>query len=111
MLTPNLDLNEWRSFLDILGKDIKTVRLRSFFPKGHPLKDRDRGKKSDANGDWIKHCQEEGRGVYLVINDGEDTDSSITGCRAFFYEHDDSCLLYTSPSPRDATLSRMPSSA
>ena len=26
-------------------------------------------------------------------------------------EHFDSCLLYTSPSPRDATLSRMPSSA
>ena len=24
---------------------------------------------------------------------------------------DNSCLLYTSPSPRDATLSRMPSSA
>ena len=24
---------------------------------------------------------------------------------------DDICLLYTSPSPRDATLSRMPSSA
>ena len=29
-----------------------------------------------------------------------------------FYEIDsDGCLLYTSPSPRDATLSRMPSSA
>ena len=30
-----------------------------------------------------------------------------------FYNHSDSptCLLYTSPSPRDATLSRMPSSA
>ena len=26
-------------------------------------------------------------------------------------ESSDSCLLYTSPSPRDATLSRMPSSA
>ena len=25
--------------------------------------------------------------------------------------YDPSCLLYTSPSPRDATLSRMPSSA
>ena len=25
--------------------------------------------------------------------------------------HCDDCLLYTSPSPRDATLSRMPSSA
>ena len=28
-----------------------------------------------------------------------------------FYDDPDSCLLYTSPSPRDATLSRMPSSA
>ena len=52
----NLDRNEWRSFLSQLGKDINKVRLRSFFPKGHPLKERDRGKKSDANGDWIKHC-------------------------------------------------------
>ena len=25
--------------------------------------------------------------------------------------HEEGCLLYTSPSPRDATLSRMPSSA
>ena len=30
---------------------------------------------------------------------------------ACFYTCDDTCLLYTSPSPRDATLSRMPSSA
>ena len=30
-------------------------------------------------------------------------------CREYFYG--DVCLLYTSPSPRDATLSRMPSSA
>ena len=28
-----------------------------------------------------------------------------------FAENDKACLLYTSPSPRDATLSRMPSSA
>ena len=28
-----------------------------------------------------------------------------------YFKHDRSCLLYTSPSPRDATLSRMPSSA
>ena len=33
--------------------------------------------------------------------------------RAYFHEFDQllDCLLYTSPSPRDATLSRMPSSA
>eukprot|EP00830_Metopus_es_P015063 TRINITY_DN4211_c0_g1_i1.p1 TRINITY_DN4211_c0_g1~~TRINITY_DN4211_c0_g1_i1.p1 ORF type:complete len:125 (+),score=43.64 TRINITY_DN4211_c0_g1_i1:116-490(+) len=29
----------------------------------------------------------------------------------FELEHSEACLLYTSPSPRDATLSRMPSSA
>ena len=28
-----------------------------------------------------------------------------------YFEHYKTCLLYTSPSPRDATLSRMPSSA
>ena len=27
------------------------------------------------------------------------------------HDHVEACLLYTSPSPRDATLSRMPSSA
>ena len=31
--------------------------------------------------------------------------------RDLFADDDSSCLLYTSPSPRDATLSRMPSSA
>ena len=39
------------------------------------------------------------------------------GCRALaawtgiLLDQSHSCLLYTSPSPRDATLSRMPSSA
>ena len=32
-------------------------------------------------------------------------------CKQIFVEQFPSCLLYTSPSPRDATLSRMPSSA
>ena len=31
--------------------------------------------------------------------------------RGYFVEMNPNCLLYTSPSPRDATLSRMPSSA
>ena len=33
----------------------------------------------------------------------------LVGNKAYIYKND--CLLYTSPSPRDATLSRMPSSA
>ena len=89
MLALNLDRNEWRSFLDILGKDIKTVRLRSFFPKNHPLKATDHGKKSHADGEWIHRMQSEGRGVYIVVNDGGDTDSEITACRAMFCEWDD----------------------
>ena len=31
--------------------------------------------------------------------------------RYYLYDEQNTCLLYTSPSPRDATLSRMPSSA
>ena len=37
--------------------------------------------------------------------------NKITGGRAVVAGNILSCLLYTSPSPRDATLSRMPSSA
>ena len=85
----NLDKSQWRTFLEILGKDKNTVRLRSFYPKGHPLKNSDRGKKSNANIHWITQCQTEGRGIYVVVNDGGDTDSEITGCRAFFCEWDD----------------------
>ena len=89
MLATDLDRSEWRLFLEILGKNIKTVRLRSFFPKGHPLKAKDHGKKSHADGDWIYRMQSEGRGVYIVVNDGGDTDSEIIACRAFFCEWDD----------------------
>ena len=36
---------------------------------------------------------------------------SMLQYKSFAVEHAGVCLLYTSPSPRDATLSRMPSSA
>ena len=45
---------------------------------------------------------------------GETTASPITVTildAATIFEGPETCLLYTSPSPRDATLSRMPSSA
>ena len=84
-----IDREQWRLFLKALGKTKNQVRLRSFFPKGHFLKDQDHGKKSHADLAWITQCQKEGRGVYVVINNGGDTDSSITDCKAFFYEHDD----------------------
>ena len=40
-----------------------------------------------------------------------DIDKAIDMYRTVFGVTDITCLLYTSPSPRDATLSRMPSSA
>ena len=65
----------------------------------------------------------------LTINNSIATSDSITACDSTTWNGTtyttsgiytktlqtvngcDSCLLYTSPSPRDATLSRMPSSA
>ena len=38
-------------------------------------------------------------------------DLVIAGKQVDIFDHYWDCLLYTSPSPRDATLSRMPSSA
>ena len=36
---------------------------------------------------------------------------NVIGITLKLYDNSKDCLLYTSPSPRDATLSRMPSSA
>ena len=48
-----------------------------------------------------------------VAEDSRETDWKSKSFMAsmFMGDLDMSCLLYTSPSPRDATLSRMPSSA
>ena len=54
-------------------------------------------KKNDF--DVINPCNEDPFAV-ISLGSKEDTDLAVK-----------SCLLYTSPSPRDATLSRMPSSA
>ena len=45
--------------------------------------------------------------VEMDLFDEDSVDSAISGCTDLIH----TCLLYTSPSPRDATLSRMPSSA
>ena len=45
-----------------------------------------------------------------VVIDGGDSTSNMIDSSLVITKHG-TCLLYTSPSPRDATLSRMPSSA
>ena len=60
-------------------------------------------KKENVGGS--SHIEEQEDGTFKLVwvhTDSEPPDS---------YPKFDICLLYTSPSPRDATLSRMPSSA
>ena len=59
-----------------------------------------------------KYGEEGDRLIFKILNSGEkvkkaDLEALKKGNLARF----SNCLLYTSPSPRDATLSRMPSSA
>ena len=55
-------------------------------------------------------CTSLSKAGYDVLLLGRVKDKSITLNQEVF-EQKRICLLYTSPSPRDATLSRMPSSA
>ena len=51
---------------------------------------------------------------WIEINDSKEKASILDNAFQFktsILEQDKSCLLYTSPSPRDCLLSRMPSSA
>jgi len=88
-LPAKLDFAQTKDFLKLLGKTKDTLRLRAFYPSGHPFKSSDSGRKGSANAETVKAWQEEGRGVYAVINDGGDNDSEITACRAVFCEWDD----------------------
>ena len=54
--------------------------------------------------------QMSGNSQLIIINDGS-TDKSELVIKKFIKSQNKDCLLYTSPSPRDGLLSRMPSSA
>ena len=84
-----IDFTEARRFIALLGKPAGTIRLRAFLHRDHPDKPSDKGRKGGARKPLIKQWQEEGRGVYVVINDGGDSDAEITCCRALFCEWDD----------------------
>ena len=85
----SLDLAQTKQFTSILKKQKGDLRLRAFYPSGHPFKSSDSGRKGQPSKSTVEEWQAEGRGVYAVINDGGDTDSEITACRAVFCEWDD----------------------
>ena len=57
----------------------------------------------DQHIQWLTQFLQEFEGTYIVISHDQEFLDKITTHIA--------CLLYTSPSPRDGLLSRMPSSA
>ncbi|PHJ60257.1 hypothetical protein VF14_11530 [Nostoc linckia z18] len=93
--TPGIpDKNQIDRQLSALGyKKGDTVYLRAFLPANHPNKQNDKGRKDSFNNSseltkTVTKWQQQGLGIYLVINGGGHTDSEVTSCRAIFYEHD-----------------------
>jgi hypothetical protein len=93
-------------FLRALGKEPATARLRAF-PHKHSRRKREIGAR---RGGWdlnrAQQWQREGRGIYLVINDGGDSARSIRRCRALFIEWDDRPLVWQLQAWRQLGLPR-----
>ena len=68
-----------------------------------------RGLGISSTGSYVYVLEENGI-IQVKLDTPWDLDSYNVGLSTFV-QIDNTCLLYTSPSPRDATLSRMPSSA
>jgi hypothetical protein len=98
---PPIDRGQADQFLSLLGKNPETARLRAF---PHRLNPNRYDEKTNPDGisarkgaydlNKASRWQREGRGVYLVINDGGDVDSDITSCRAFWVEWDTKPLAW-----------------
>jgi len=87
-MSPDINFDEARRFIALLGKPAGTIRLRAFLHSQHPDKAGDTGRKGGPSKSTITSWQAEGRGVYVVVNDGGDRDADITSCRALFCEWD-----------------------
>ena len=59
----------------------------------------------------IPHQQLSDEALLSVIEEYISREGTDYGHREYSFEEKIDCLLYTSPSPRDGLLSRMPSSA
>ncbi|MEA5473336.1 AAA family ATPase [Synechococcus sp. CCY9201] len=84
-----IDHGAAQQFLSLLGKDLASARLRAFPHRANPAKAVIGARKGPFDLAVAEQWQREGRGIYLVINDGGDRKSEITACRAFFVEWDD----------------------
>ena len=74
-------------FFAMLGKTTHP-RARGFFHKTDARRQGDRGKADYWSPELVAIWEQEGRGIYSVINDGGDTDASILHANATFGEWD-----------------------
>ena len=88
-MSKQFDRDEARAFIRALRKPAAAIRLRAFYHSENPAKPNDKGRKGGPDPALIAQWQAEGRGIYVVINDGGDKDIEITTCRAIFCEWDD----------------------
>jgi len=88
MPCPPIDQAQAAQFLQLLGKTPATTRLRAFPHRLNPNRAEIKARKGAYNLQLASRWQQEGRGVYAVINDGGDKAEEITTCRAFFVEWD-----------------------
>lgn len=77
--------------LEALGYEaLDNVYLRGFYKSDDPRKSDDKGRKANTlNWKEAEQWQQDGRGIYFVVNGGGHLDKDVTKCRAIFYEHDD----------------------
>jgi KaiC/GvpD/RAD55 family RecA-like ATPase len=88
-MVPAIDAAQADRFLSLLGKSPSATRLRAFPHRRNPQAASIGPRKGPYDLASASRWQQDGRGIYLVVNDGGDTDSDITACRAFFLEWDD----------------------
>lgn len=88
MPLPPIDRAQADRYLSLLGKEQATARLRAFPPRLHPDAKLIGARKGPYNLRTAGRWQQDGRGIYVVVNDGGDNDSAITACRALFLEWD-----------------------
>ena len=89
MTVPPIDRAQADRFLELLGKPAAAARLRAFPHRDNPRRQDLKARKGPYDLTAASRWQQDGRGLYLVVNDGGDTDDTITACRAFFLEWDD----------------------
>ena len=97
-----------------MGKIIELKKVNKWFDKFQVLKDID---LDVAPQEKIVICGPSGSGKSTLIRcinrleEHQEGNITVDGTELSESTKNIDCLLYTSPSPRDATLSRMPSSA